>query len=138
MTKPFKINAELFWAKDMVEYGMFQKDTPKPKYIANFFNLDDNSIEVLTGAGIKVLFNEDKGHYVNAKSVRPFAPVDKTGNKVDPNTIGNGSKCTVVCESYAWEFGKKKGVSLSAKKIVVTDLIEYEAKEEEDEFDPVL
>ena len=138
MAKTFKLNAELFWTRDMIEYGMFQKDQPKPKYVANFYNLDDDSVDTLKEAGIKVLFNEDKGHYVSAKSTRAFAPVDKAGKKVDVETIGNGSKCVVVGEAYAWEFGKKKGVSLSAQKIVVTELVEYTAKEEEDEFDPVL
>ena len=138
MAKTFKLNAELFWTRDMIEYGMFQKDQPKPKYVANFYNLDDGSVDTLKEAGIKVLFNEDKGHYVSAKSTRAFAPVDKAGKKVDVETIGNGSKCVVVGEAYAWEFGKKKGVSLSAQKIVVTDLVEYTSKEEEDEFDPVL
>lgn len=139
MAKTFKLNAELFWTKDMVEYGMFQKDQPKPKYVANFYNLDDSSIETLKEAGIKVQHNDDKGHYVSAKSIKAFMPVDMKGKPVPPLTIGNGSKCVVVGEAYAWEFGKKKGVSLSAKKIIVTELIEYAAQEEEeDEFDPVL
>lgn len=138
MDKTFKIKAELFWAKDMVEYGMFQKDQPKPKYVANFHNISDESVSRLKEAGIKVLHSDEKGHYVSAKSIKPFAPVDKAGNKVNPESIGNGSKCVVVCETYDWEYGKKKGTSLSAKKIVVTELIEYAAEEEEEEFDDVL
>lgn len=140
MAKTFKLNAELFWTKDMVEYGMYQKDQPKPKYVANFYNLDAASVATLKEAGIKVQHNDEKGHYVSAKSIKAFTPVDKEGKQVPPLTIGNGSKCVVVGEAYEWEFGRKSGVSLSAKKIVVTDLIAYEAKEEqeEDEFDPIL
>jgi hypothetical protein len=46
--------------------------------------------------------------------------------------VGNGSKAIALIAPYEWKFKNKKGVSASLKKLVITDLVKYEAKDDVD------
>lgn len=127
--KPISITGELFYASDMVQFNQYTED--KQVYVAQIGNISDEDVQKLTSMGIHVGHNETKGHNITCKSKYVHKPVDTEGNEVDPMKIGNGTKCKVVVGGYHWKFGKKSGVGASAKKIIVTELIEYTPMEKE-------
>ena len=75
------------------------------------------------------------GRFVTCKSNFAIQPVDDDGKNIDPKTIGNGSKATLVLSTYEWKFAKKTGVAASAKRVVVTELVTYVPSAKEEEVD---
>lgn len=106
------------------------------KYQFDFGNLSDKAVEALQELGIKVANKEDRGNYLTFKSIRPIEVVDEAGDIISDRDgvakklVSNGSKGIVTVGYYDWEFKGKKGRSPSAKKVVITDLVEY--KKEDD------
>lgn len=55
----------------------------------------------------------------------PINVVDKYGDPVDPDIIGNESVCNVRVALRNWEYKKKSGVSLDLIEVQVVTLNEY-------------
>jgi len=106
------------------------------KYTFDLGNLSDAAVAALQELGIKVANKEDRGNYLTFKSTRPIEVVDEAGDIISDRDgvakklVSNGSKGIVTVGYYDWEFKGKKGRSPSAKKVVITDLVEY--KKEDD------
>jgi hypothetical protein len=126
----------LYWA------NLTERNSMSGKYQVDLGNLSDAQVEKLEDLGVNV---RNKGNeadnFVTAKSANyEIKPYDKNGNELKGILIGNGSKATVLFDTYSWKTpAGKKGVSVSIKKLVITDLQEYNANEAiEDEVEEVL
>jgi hypothetical protein len=68
----------------------------------------------------------EKGHFITAKSTtKPIAAVDTEGNKITAK-VANGSKCVAIVNPFEYTFKGKKGVSVGANKLIITELKVYE------------
>lgn len=125
------IKAEVMWCKH-------NKPDDNGNYQIELTNLSPKAVEALESIGVEALSNPEKpekGMYIRPKSKYPIKVLDSDGDVIT-TAIGNGSKAKAVIGSYAWQFKAKKGVSPSIKKIVITDLVEY--NEGDDEFSSLM
>ena len=140
--KPVKVSGQLFWANWMKEHNKkFNEDNTK--YECTLGTLSDKACEALKGLGIVIKNKDTMGNYIVGKSKFVFEPVDEEGNPVDINKIGNGTKVTALVSSYRHKMSAKYGAAPSIKKLIVTDLKEYnpsgsDEPKEEEELDDIL
>jgi hypothetical protein len=123
---PFKVKADIMWAC---------LDTPNSvseRYEVNLCNLSNEAIKRFEQAGIPVKKKEGQGFYVVAKSKNyPIPAIDSDGGAITCK-VGNGSKGVAIVNPYKYTFRGKDGVSAGIKKLIVTDLIEYNVGAEAD------
>jgi len=133
-TKPVKIEGELFWANWMKEFNT-RFNEANVKYECTIGNLTDESVEALKSLGVNVKNKDNMGNYIVAKSKFVFEPVDKNGGDIAIDKIGNGTKVFAIMTSYKHKMSSKFGNAPSVRKLVVTDLKEYnpEAKVAEED-----
>jgi hypothetical protein len=123
-----KIKANVMWA------FLNKPNEMSGKYQVDLCDLSDKAVEGLEGIGLEVKFKEGKGNYITCKSQRPIYAYDDGGTEIGERLVGNGSEAVCVISTYDWTFKAKKGKSPSLKKMVITDLKEYqEGVVEEDE-----
>lgn len=119
--KPLKIEADIMWAF---------LDTPNQmsgKYQVDLCNLSKTAIQALEEAGVNVRNKEGKGFFITAKSKNyPITAVDKAGEPISAK-VGNGSKGVALIKPYTYKVNGKSGVGVGINKLVVTDLIAYDA-----------
>ena len=119
--KPLKIEADIMWAF---------LDTPNQmsgKYQVDLCNLSQGAIKALEDSGVNVRNKEGKGFFITAKSKNyPITAVDKAGAPISAK-VGNGSKGVALIKPYAYKVNGKSGVGVGINKLIVTDLIAYEA-----------
>lgn len=113
-----KIKANIMWAQ------MNKMNELSGKYQVNLCDLSEPAVQALTEMGIEVKEKEGFGKYITCKSAKPMKAFDEDGDEITEE-IGNGSKAKAIITAYEWKYKNKKGVSPSAKKIVVTNLVEY-------------
>ena len=135
LAKPVKVKADIMWCfhnKPNEMSGKFQMD---------LCNLSDNAVKALESLGLEVRKREDKpekGFYITCKSTVPMKVFDANGNDLQSVAIGNGSTATAVVGAYAWSWKNKKGTSASLVKLVVDNLVAYDAGEAEEDAEEVL
>jgi len=132
--KPIKIAGDLFWANWMKEYNT-RFNTDNKKYECTIGNLSDKAAEALKELGIQIKEKDTMGKYIVGKSLYVFEPVDEDGKPVDIAKIGNGTKVTALVSSYRHKMSAKYGAAPSIKKLIVTELKEYNPEPKEDEED---
>ena len=126
--KPVKVEAEIQWTffdrvNDMS--GKFQCDLA---------NLSDKAVQALEAIGLEPRKREDKpekGWFLTVKSNYAIQPFDKDGNEIK-DVVGNGSKAIALIKPYSWKWKNKDGVSASLSKIIITDLVKYNANGDDD------
>ena len=118
MDQAVKIKATLFWC----QHNKINELSGKYQMILG--QLSDAAVEALEGLGISTMEKEEMGKYITCKSAKPMRIYDVDGDEINED-IGNGSKAKAIITSYEWKYKNKKGVSPSAKKIVVTEHVEY-------------
>ena len=122
--KPITIATTLNWAFLDKVNGL------SGKYQVDLSELSPAAVEAVEMLGIPVGNKADKGDYITAKSTLPIRVYDTNSQEIKGVTVGNGTKATVVLSGYEWRNpAGKKGVSATLHKIVITDMVEYEAKE---------
>lgn len=122
-----KISGTFYWA------NFYELNAMSGKYQFDFGNLSEAAVKWLEGKGIAVQNKgDDKGYYITYKSANyPIKPLDSDGLPMDQEIkVGNGSRGVVVTSAFEWKFKNKKGMSASAKKVVVTDLKKYVAPDD--------
>ena len=135
VAKPVKVKATVMWC--------FHN---KPNEMSNKFqvdlcNLSDNAVKALETLGLEVRKREDKpekGFFITCKSTVPMKVFDAGGSDLSSVAIGNGSTATAVVGAYAWAWKNKKGVSASLTKLVVENLVAFDASEAEEAEEEVL
>lgn len=120
-----KIKCDIYWAQTHKVNEMSNK------YQINLCNLSDEAVKAFEAEGVTVLEGEDKkadmGRYITCKSNNPIRVYDADGMEIPADVlIGNGSKAKALVGSYEWKYKNKKGVSPSLKRLIITDLVEYE------------
>lgn len=124
--KPVKIKAEAMWA------CLNRPNQYSGDYQIELTNLSNQAVSVLDELGIVAKKNPqkpEKGFYITCKSKYPIKAYDRDGGEV-VDTVGNGSKVVANIMPYSWTFKNTKGVSPSLKKLVITELVRYEAGED--------
>lgn len=136
--KPVKIGGSLYWANWMNQYNTkFNEDNRK--YECTIGDLSDKAAEALKELGIQIKEKDTMGKYIVGKSLYVFEPVDEDGKPIDIAKIGNGTKVTALVSSYRHKMSAKYGAAPSIKKLIVTDLKEYNPEpKEEEELDDIL
>lgn len=121
-------NESVTVAGDMYWCNLTEPNQMSNKYQFDLCNLSERACDALDALGISVKANEkrpEQGAYITLKSSSPISAFTEDGEEIDCR-IGNGSKAKVRVGFYDWKYQKKSGRSPSAKRIVVTDLIEYD------------
>jgi hypothetical protein len=130
------VDVTLYWP------FLYEKNGLSGKYQVDIANLSDAQVEALEDMGVSVRNKgDDRDNFLTAKSASyEIKPYDKNGNELKGITIGNGSKATILFDTFSWKNpAGKKGVSMSIKKLIVTDVVEYSKDAEaEDEVTEVL
>lgn len=126
MSEVFKLeNVELFWPQ------LYERNKLSGKYQVDLANLTDDQISKIEETGVNVRNKDDeRGNFVTCKSSNyEITPYDKNG-EVIPATIkvGNNSRANLMVKPYSWKSPTgQSGISLGIVKLVVTDLVKYEA-----------
>ncbi len=120
----------LYWA------FLTEKNDLSDKYQVDLCNLNDAQVEKLEDLGLVVRNKgDDRGNFITAKSSRyPITPYTTSGDEIH-DKVANGSKASVLFDTYEWNFKNKTGVSMGIKKLIVTDLIAYEAEVSEEDVE---
>lgn len=136
--KPVKIVGELFWSNWMNNFNK-KFNEANDKYECTIGNLSSGDVEKLESLGIKIKTKDNMGNYIVGKSKFLFEPVDEAGNKVEIDTIGNGTKVVALVSSYRHKMSAKFGAAPSVKKLIVTELKTFVPSiSSDDEDDDVL
>lgn len=136
--KPVRVSGQLFWSNWMGEFNTkFNEDNKK--FECSLGMLSDAAAKALEELNIKIKKKPEQGNFIVGKSMYKFEPVDEEGNPVDIKTIGNGTKCVALVSSYKHKMSAAHGYAPSIKKIIITELVKYNAdkelsEEEEDEY----
>lgn len=110
------------------------------QYQFDFGNLSEKAVEALKEIGLNPRQKDDKGFFLTFKSKYPIEVFDADGevisdrDGVTKKIVANGSEGVVTVGYYDWEFKGKKGRSPSAKRVVVTHLVEYNKDEPSDDI----
>ena len=124
-----KIEADVMWAGNMLvprDSGQYADG----KYHVDLTNLDASAVSALEDLGLNVKFKEDKGKFIHVKSQRPMQVFFVDGKPVEGGEVGNGSKARALISFYENSYGRFP----SLVKMVVTDLIKYDAEASIDEL----
>ena len=106
------------------------------KYQLDCTNLSPAAVAALKGIGLSPRVRQDKpekGTFITGKSKQPIRIVDLQGNEVTAK-IGNGTKAIVTMGTYPNKFKNDGSVLPALRKVVVTELVEYEAVEDADDI----
>lgn len=126
-SKRVKIKADVYWCQHTKVNDM------SGKYQLNLCNLSDAAVDALESMGISVQVGEEKksemGRYITCKSQSEIKVFDTEGDLIK-EAIGNGSKAKAIVGTYEWTYKNKKGISPSVGKIIITDLVEFDAESE--------
>jgi hypothetical protein len=120
-----KIKGELFWSKWMEELNT-KFNTDNDRFEAVVGNISDADCEKLKSLGIKIKNKEGQGNFIMAKSKYEFTPMTTSGDAVNIDEIGNGTKVEVDVSSYTHRMSAMHGNAPSIKYIKVLDLVKYE------------
>jgi hypothetical protein len=123
-----KFNATLEWA------NLTSPNEMSGKYQVDLCCLSDKAAKALESMGLAVRSREDKpekGNYITCKSTNIIRATMQDGADVD-TLVGNGSKGTATVGFYDWSFKGKKGRSPSLKKLVITELVSFDAQDDYD------
>lgn len=99
------------------------------KYQVDVSNLNPKQVARLEEEGITIRNKGDeRNHFVTMKSAKfPIRPYNPDGTEILAK-VGNNSIADVVVKPYAWKAPTgQKGVSVGIQRLIVTDLVEYDA-----------
>ena len=117
------INADAYWA------NLTTQNDLSGKFQLDLCNLSDAAVEKLQSIGLQVKNRDDKpeqGSFITPKSNNTIKYYDTSGDDITGVLVGNGSKVKAVISAYDWTFQNRKGRSPSLKKLVITELVEFD------------
>lgn len=129
------VNCDLFWP------NLTHKNQVADRYTVDLSNLSEAAITALEDMGIPINNKGDeRGSYVTCKSNNKYrafkpdgteillkgrTPIDEDDDTDSGVVVGNGSAGKCLVGYYDWEFRGKKGRSASAKRLVISNIVEY-------------
>lgn len=124
------VKANVMWA------NLSKPNEMSGKYQVDLCNLSDSAVKALNEMGVIATFKKDdpyeRGHFITCKSSFLIPAFDSEGEIIPASiSIGNGSSATANVSAYEWNFKGKKGVSPSIARLNITNLIKYNAGEED-------
>ena len=135
------VNCDLFWP------NLTHKNELAGKYTVDLANLSDAAVTALEDMGLNINNKgDDRGNYITCKSNNKYRAFNPDGSELlikgrsprddmdDPESgvvVGNGSKARCLIGYYDWEYLKKKGRSATLKRLVISDVVQYEPEVEE-------
>ncbi len=135
------VNCDLFWP------CLTHLNDLNGKYSVDLGNLSDAAVTALEDMAIPIHNKGDeKGNYITCKSNNKYrsfnldgselllkgrTPKDQDDNPEIGAVAGNGTKAKCLVGYYDWDFKGNKGRSPSLKRLVITELVEYEQTYEE-------
>ena len=135
------VNCDLFWP------NLTHKNELAGKYTVDLANLSDAAVTALEDLGLNIHNKGDeRGQYITCKSKNKYRAFNPDGTELlikgrtprddedDPESgvvVGNGSKARCLIGYYDWEYLKKKGRSATLKRLVISDVVQYEPEVEE-------
>lgn len=128
------VDVTLYWP------FLYERNNLSNKFQVDISGLSDAQVEKLEDLGLTVRNKGDeRDNFLTAKSSKfEIKPYDKNGTELKGVTIGNGSKATILFDTFSWKNpAGKSGVSMSIKKLIVTDLVEYAKESDAEEEDVV-
>lgn len=128
------VDVTLYWP------FLYERNNLSNKFQVDISGLSDAQVEKLEDLGLTVRNKGDeRDNFLTAKSSKfEIKPYDKNGTELKGVTVGNGSKATILFDTFSWKNpAGKSGVSMSIKRLVITDLVEY-AKEGDAEEEDVI
>lgn len=117
-------NVTLYWP------FLYERNNLSNKFQVDISNLNDKQVDKLEDIGLAVRNKGDeRDNFLTAKSKNyEIRAYDTSGNEIKDVKIGNGSKATILFDTYQWKSPTgQKGTSLSIKKLVVTEIVGYTA-----------
>lgn len=132
-TKPVTVAGELFWSRWMNEVNTQGKfyNAARPKYECTLGNLSQAAAKALTTLGIHVKEKKGQGLSISGKSNYVFIATGENGEAVDPQVIGNGTKCVALVGSYEHPASAAHGNAASISSVKITKLVTYAGAAEE-------
>jgi len=124
-----RLNCILFWAQ------LTKPNKKSKKHQVDLTNLSAAAVKALQASGIKVKTRDDKpemGAYITCKSKNIIKAYDSNGVQLDVQ-VGNGSSAIATVAPYAWTYDGDRGISPTLNRLTVTNLIEFDGAEDEDE-----
>jgi hypothetical protein len=137
------VKCDLFWPN----LTHPNKLDSRGRYTVDLANLSDAAVTAMEDMGIPVNNKGDeRGSYVTCKSINKYRAYRSDGSEWlikgrtprdeedDPESgviVGNGSKAKCLVGYYDWEYLKKKGRSATLKRLVIDEVVEYQAEVEE-------
>ncbi len=128
-SKAIRLNCILFWAQ------LKKVNDMSGKYQVVLTNLSPAAVAALKAIGITPQVREDKpeqGVFITCKSANPIKAYDDNGVEIDV-LIGNGSSAIATVSAYEWSFKGKHGISPTLNRLTVTNLIEAQLDDGDDE-----
>ena len=123
---PIVVNATAFWA------CVTSQNPLSGKYQVDLCQLSEAAVEALSAQGINVKNkNDERAAFITVKSNNEIRYYDKSGENITGVLIGNGSKVKAVLGYFDWTSPTgKAGRSASLKKMVVTELVDFEGSDD--------
>ena len=131
--KPIKLRAVLKWAY------LDRVNDLSNAYQVNLTQLTPAAVKALEGLGLEAKHDEEDGFFVVAKSKNyPIEAQLPDGSRLGEGvSVGNGTEAIAIVGAYDWTFKNKSGRSPAIKKLVITNLVEYNAGGDYDDADDV-
>jgi len=130
------LKCQLYWP------NLTMKNQLANKYTVDLALLSDEAVTALEDMGLKVNNKGDeRGYYITCKSNNKYRAFKTDGEELlikgrtplddedDPDmgvVVANGSEAKCLVGFYDWEYMKKKGRSPTLRRMVISNVVEYE------------
>ena len=130
------LKCQLYWP------SLTSKNQLADKYTVDLALLSDEAVTALEDMGLKVNNKGDeRGYYITCKSNNKYRAFKTDGEELlikgrtplddedDPDmgvVVANGSEAKCLVGFYDWEYMKKKGRSPTLRRMVISNVVEYE------------
>ena len=130
------LKCQLYWP------NLTMKNQLANKYTVDLALLSDEAVTALEDMGLKVNNKGDeRGYYITCKSNNKYRAFKLDGEELlikgrtplddedDPDMgviVANGSEAKCLVGFYDWEYMKKKGRSPTLRRMVISNVVEYE------------
>lgn len=122
------VNATLYWP------NLNTPNKYSKKYQVDLALLSDAAVGFFEKHGVNVRNKGDeRGNFITSKSGYEIVPYDSEGAIVSA-TVGNGTKAVAKLEIVEGVGDYGPWVTASIKRLEITDLVEYEAEEDDGSF----
>ena len=130
---PIVVQGELHWP------FLSRKNEMSNKFQVDVGQLSEAAVNALGMMGLSVKNKGDeRGSFITCGSQFAIPAYNTDGQEIDGEVVGNGTKAKVAVGFFDWNFKGKEGRSPAIRRLVVTDLVKYEAETVDVDMDEAL